>query len=170
MCLFNGSPILPPLQDASFPRGKVAFWTKSDSVCEFEAAQITYTPVVPLSQRALAAALERYPRVVDLKLYVLDAGSDVPRATAAKDPAAVGSSGSNSELLALREASVSTGRSKGRVTVVMPVRDRNGEPVAAARVVMDSFPGQTDDNALVRARPVVDVIEQMVAPSLDPFE
>jgi len=170
ICMFNGSPILPPLQDASFPRGKVAFWTKSDSVCQFEAAQITYTPVVPLSQRALAAALERYPRVLDLKLYVLDSGSDVPRVTAAQDPSAVGSSGGKSEALAIREASISTGRSKGRVIVVLPVRDRNGEPVAAARVVMESFSGQTDDNALARARPVVDAIERVVVPSLDPFD
>jgi hypothetical protein len=108
--------------------------------------------------------------VLDLRLYVLDAGSDVPRVMAAKYPVAVGSSGTPSEVSAIRDASISTGRSKGQVTVVLPVRDRNGEPVAAARVVMESFPGQTDDNALVRARPVVDVIEKMVAPSLDPFE
>jgi hypothetical protein len=43
--------------------------------------------------------------------------------------------------------------------VVVPLRDRNGDPVAALRLRMDSFPGQTQDNAIVRARPVVQFIE-----------
>jgi hypothetical protein len=170
VCFFNGEPILPPLQDASFPKGKVAFWTKSDSQCQFAGAQIEYTPVTPLSQRALAAALEHYPRVRNLRLYVLDESGGDTRVVAARDPADVGTAGGNAEKGAILSGDLSVGRGKGEITVVMPLRDRNGEPVAAARVVLDSFPGQTDDNALARTRPVVQVMERLVAPSLEPFQ
>jgi hypothetical protein len=37
----------------------------------------------------------------------------------------------------------------------MPLLDRNGDIIAAARVIMKSFPGQTEQNALVRATPIV---------------
>jgi len=39
------------------------------------------------------------------------------------------------------------------------LRDRNGENVAAIKVVMKSFPGQTEKNALARAQPVAKRIE-----------
>jgi hypothetical protein len=47
------------------------------------------------------------------------------------------------------------GRGKGVVTVVMPLRNQNGDTIAAARVTMESFVGQTENNALARATPVV---------------
>jgi hypothetical protein len=51
---------------------------------------------------------------------------------------------------------------KGTVTVSLPLRDRNGEPVAAVRVVMKAFPGQTEKNAVARAWPVVKSMEPRV--------
>ena len=44
----------------------------------------------------------------------------------------------------------------------MPLRDRNGETVAAARLTMESFIGQTEQNALARARPLVKQLQQRV--------
>ena len=37
----------------------------------------------------------------------------------------------------------------------MPLRDRNGDAVAAVRFVMKSFRGQTEESALVRAMPIL---------------
>jgi hypothetical protein len=45
----------------------------------------------------------------------------------------------------------------------MPLRDRNGEPVAAVRFVMKSFKGQTEENALVRALPVLQDMQRRAA-------
>jgi len=42
----------------------------------------------------------------------------------------------------------------------MPLRDRNGDIVAAVRVTMKSFPGQTEENAVVRAMPIVKEMQQ----------
>jgi hypothetical protein len=44
----------------------------------------------------------------------------------------------------------------------MPVRDRNGDIIAAARVVMRTFPGQTEKNAVERAAPIVRDIQKRV--------
>ena len=41
------------------------------------------------------------------------------------------------------------------VVVTLPLHDRNGDRVAAARVVMRSFAGQTEQNAIVRAMPII---------------
>src|ERR1041385_8364429 len=46
-CAFDGKDVIPPLTDNSFASGKIAFWTKSDSVSYFSDARITYTPRVP---------------------------------------------------------------------------------------------------------------------------
>ena len=54
------------------------------------------------------------------------------------------------------------GKEKQTVSVIMPLKDRNGEPIAAVRVVMKSFKGQTEENAIVRAAPIVREIQQRV--------
>ena len=45
-------------------------------------------------------------------------------------------------------------KEKGYAAVTMPLRDRNGDIIAATRVVMKSFVGQTEQNALARATPL----------------
>jgi hypothetical protein len=42
------------------------------------------------------------------------------------------------------------------------VRDRNGDAVAAVRLRMDTFMGQTEQNALARARPIVKEIQARI--------
>ena len=44
---------------------------------------------------------------------------------------------------------------KETVAVTMPLQDNNGEPMAAVRVVLKTFPGETEQSALNRARPIV---------------
>lgn len=168
-CSVNGSLVMPPLQDTSFSKGRVAFWTKSDSVCQFDGARITYTPTIPISRQLLDAALKKYSRVIDLRLYTPGEGAGGTTVVAGKDPEDVGQAGGEAELGALQDGNSYVGKSEGRVTVVMPVRDRNGDPVVAARVVMESFPGQTDNNALIRARPIVELMEKMILTTQDPI-
>lgn len=169
LCTFDGQPALPALQDTSFSAGKIAFWTMSDSVCQFAEAKITYTPEIPLSQVLLKSALEKYSRLQGLKIYVLDKQGEGTHIVASHDESELGQPGGESELGAIRSGKIYYGKSKGRVDVVMPLRDRNGEPVAAVRVQMDSFFGQTQNNALARARPVVQYMQKQLATSQDVF-
>ena len=53
-------------------------------------------------------------------------------------------------------------KNKKVVTVTVPVRDRNGDPVAAIRISMKSFIGQTQANAFARAIPVLELVQQRV--------
>ena len=41
----------------------------------------------------------------------------------------------------------------------MPLRDRNGDAMAAVRVVLKPFPGQTEENAIIRATPIVKEVQ-----------
>jgi len=42
------------------------------------------------------------------------------------------------------------------------LRDRNGDPMAAVRVQLKSFPGETQDTALTRAMMIVKTIQAQV--------
>ncbi|MCU0770947.1 MAG: DUF1080 domain-containing protein [Verrucomicrobia bacterium] len=169
LCTLNGQLVMPALQDTSFARGRIAFWTKSDSLCQFAGVSVVYTPTTPLSVQMIEAALAKYPRVIDLRLYAPQTGSNTIRAVACKNPPDLGTPGGKAEVGAIRNADIYVGKGKQTVTVVMPVRDRNGEPAAAAQIVMDSFAGQTENNAIVRARPIVRLMETMLQSSQDPL-
>jgi hypothetical protein len=62
----------------------------------------------------------------------------------------------------MSKGTVFYGKDQGYVSVTMPLKDRNAEPIAAIRVKMKSFPGQTEQNILVRATPVVNYIQGKV--------
>jgi len=47
------------------------------------------------------------------------------------------------------------------------LHDRNGEAVAAVRIVLQPFPGQTEQAALARATPIVKEMERRVRSAKD---
>jgi hypothetical protein len=55
------------------------------------------------------------------------------------------------------------------VVVTLPLHDRNGEVIAALRVEMKSFFGQTEDNAVARARPIAQDMERRIVEAKDIF-
>ena len=68
--------------------------------------------------------------------------------------------GGRAEADVLGKGAIYYGKDKGSVSVTMPLRDRNGDAIAAVRVVMKSFPGQTENNALARALPIAKDLER----------
>lgn len=158
---FNGREAIPELTDTSFAKGKIGFWTKSDSVCRFADTRINYTPHEPLAVALVRDSLITSPRLVGLKIYVNDE-QGLPRIIASKDAAEVGSVGGESEKGAIANGHVYYGKEKDTVSVVQPLRDRNGEPIAAVRVVMKAFPGQIEQAVLQRANPIVKEIQMRV--------
>jgi hypothetical protein len=75
--LLDGKEAIPSLDDPSFSTGKIAFWTKSDSVAHFADTQISYKPREILAQTLVNDALKKYPRLVGLKIYAA-ATNDAP--------------------------------------------------------------------------------------------
>jgi hypothetical protein len=165
-CWFDGRLAMPPLNDNSFPAGKIGFWTKSDAVSYFSDASITYTPRVPLAQTIVQGMIKKYPRLIGLHIYTLDE-KEQPHIIASQDEKEIGQAGTEAEKGAITNGVVYFGKTRETVVVTMPLRDRNGDPMAAVRFEMKSFPGQTQDNALARARPMVREIQAQVLSSQD---
>jgi len=160
-CWLNGKEAIPTLTDNTFPGGRIGFWTKSDAVSYFGETKIIYKPREPLAQALVRGALANYPRLLGLKIYTLDNKGEA-RIVASKQAIEIGTAGGKSEKETITQGHIFYGKDKKSVTVVMPLRDRNGEPIAAVRLIMESFAGQTEQSALSRARPIVKEMQAQV--------
>jgi hypothetical protein len=161
-CWLDGKLLMPPLQDSTFAAGKIGFRTKSDAVCYFGETTITYTPRVPRAQTVVQDILKEQPRIVGLRLYTLDTNGQ-PHIIASKVEKEIGQPGTDAETSAIRDGKDYFGRSHGTVILTLPLRDRNGDPIAAMRVQLKSFPLESQDNALTRARMVLKAIQTRIA-------
>jgi hypothetical protein len=162
-CLLDGKELIPVMTDNSFARGKIGFWTKSDSVSYFADTRIVYKPHEPPAQAIVLDTLKKYPRLLGLEMYVLDSEPNKVRLAASKDARKIGQSGGHAEADVIKRDVTYYGKGKTSVEVTMPLHDRNGETVAAARVIMQTFPGQTEQNALARALPIVKEMEGRIS-------
>jgi hypothetical protein len=165
-CWLNGQEAIPTLMDNTFTSGKIGFWTKSDAISYFADAKIVYTPREPLAQAIVREMIALYPRLRGLKMYTLD-NKDEPRVVASNNPKEVGTAGGKSEKETITQGHIFYGKDKKLVTVVMPLRDHNGDAIAAVRLIMESFPGQTEQHALSRARPILKQMQERVQTSED---
>lgn len=155
---FDDKEAIQQISDSTFMSGKVGFWTKSDAVSYFGDTRISYTPRESLAQVLVRDAMQKYSRLRGLKIYTLDENKE-PRVAASKDPADVGAPGDKNEKDTIARGTIFFGRDKKNVNVLMPLRDRNGEPMAAVSLTMESFTGQTEQNAIVRAMPIVKAMQ-----------
>lgn len=167
--LFNGKSIIPELTDNSFAAGRIGFWTKSDSVSHFADARITYTPREPFVKKLLRDIHQKYPRVLALRVYGKTAENPRVRVMASTDESELGQVGGSVEQQIFEMDVPFFGRLKNAVLVTLPVHDRNGDVIAALRVEMKSFPGQTENNALARALPIAKDMERRIVDAADLF-
>jgi len=166
-CLFDAKEIIPPLTDNTFLAGKIGFWTKSDAVSYFGETKLTFTPRVTLAQVLVKEAIKRYPRLLGLKIFSLRGEDKVPTIVASSHDDEIGVTGGSVERNVINNESIYYGKEKGAALVTMPLHDRNGDIAAAVRVVMQSFPGQTEQNALARAQPIIKEMEQRIRNAKD---
>jgi hypothetical protein len=146
--------------------GKIGFWTELDTAAYFTDATIAFEEKERLAQKLVRDALETYPRLLGLTVYAIPAGSRRPEVVASKDPADMGKPGGESEQDVISRGTRYISKSQGSVSVTVPLHDRNGDPIAAVCVRLKTFPGQTEDNAVARMRPVVQRMQKQVQ-SLD---
>jgi hypothetical protein len=161
-CWLDGKLVMPPLHDNSFATGKIGFWTKSDAVSHFGDTTISYTLRVPEAQEIVRNIMKDQPRIQGLRIYTLD-GQGRPHIIASKDEKEVGQTGTDAEKGAITDGKVYFGRGKGTVEFTLPLRDRNGDPMAAVRVALKSFLGETQDTALTRATKIVKDMQAQAA-------
>ncbi len=161
-CSLNGKPIISQMKQDTFAKGKIGFWTKSDSVSYFSDAKITYKPLEVPAQAIVRDLVKKYPRLLGVKIYTRGNEPGSTRILASSLAAENGRPGGKTEEQVMSKSETWYGKEKDSVSVIMPLRDRNGEPIAAVRVVMKSFKGQTEENAIVRAAPIVREIQSRV--------
>jgi len=143
------------LNDVSFASGKIGLWTKSDSTAYFADTTITYTQREPFAQLMVRDTMKQNPRLLGLKVFMLPPPEAKPKLVASSDEREIGQAGEKT-VADVIDRGINFYRKEKEVTwVTTPLRDRNGDIVAAVRVVMKSFPGQTEENAVVRALAIV---------------
>ena len=162
-CLLDGKELIPVMTDNSFTHGKIGFWTKSDSVSYFADTRIVYKPHEPAAQAIVRDTLKKYPRLLGLEIYVLAPGAGKVRLAAGNDTKKIGQDGGHAQEDVIKRDVTYYGKDRKSVEVTMPLHDRNGETVASARIVMQTFPGQTEQNALARALPIVKEMESRIS-------
>jgi hypothetical protein len=161
---FDDRLVMPPLQDNTFAEGKIGFWTKSDAVSYFCDPVIDYTPRIPAAQALVANIMKKQPRILGLRIYTLN-DQDQPHVIASKDKTEIGQPGTDAEKKAITDGAVSYGREKGVDTMVLPFRDRNGDPMAAVHLRLKSFIGETQENAVARANMILKAMQAQVTSS-----
>jgi hypothetical protein len=162
----NDRLIMPPLGDNSLNQGLIGFRTKSDAVAYFTDAMVEYKPMIPGAQAMLNRVIEQQSRILGLRIYTAQTNGTTS-VIASKDTAEIGKEGTEAELKAIRDGAISFGREKGVCVVTLPLHDRNGEFIAAVRVRLKSFLGETQDNAITRARMIVKIMQEQVGTAKD---
>ncbi len=161
-CSLNEEIVIPELTDLSYNKGLIGLWTKSDSVSYFRDIHIDFTPRQTQAEMVVQAALKRFDRLEDLKMFARPEGGDEYVVVAAKSPEDIGKPVSEGAKNCIRDNAVYTGETRRSWTVTMPLLDRNGDPMGAVTVVLKKFFGQTKKNALNRGRAVMDRIQPRV--------
>ncbi len=165
--LFNGKEVVPPLQTTVFPLGKVGFWTKSDSLTYFFAARLNFKPRIILAQKLVEETLRKYPRIVEMTIAAPTNSGSPPMIIASLKADEVGRIAPTATADVIANRRVYYGKDNGTVAITLPLRDCNGEPAAAVRLVLKSFSGQTEKNAIARATPIVKSLEPRIQRAAD---
>lgn len=172
-CFLDGKLVIPPVQagaptnglainDTTFPRGKVGFWTRADTKCSFVDANVTYTPHVPYVQLVIDSIVKQYPSLLSVKVYA-NVNPGLPSIIGAMDPKLTGKPGTKTEADVIAQGSIYFLKVDKTVEVTMPLRDRNGDIVAAIAIKFKSFPGELDKTAVERATTVKKAFEDQIA-------
>ena len=163
---YDDKLVMPALGDNSLNDGLLGFRTKSDAVAYYTDATVDYTPIVSGAQAMINRIIAKQSRLLGLRIYTAQTNGTTA-VVASKDTAEIGKEGTEAEAAAINDGTVSFGREKGVVLVTLPLHDRNGDFIAAVRVRMKSFFGETQDNAVTRARMIVKLMQDQVGSAKD---
>jgi hypothetical protein len=163
-CWLNGAEALPPLTDPTFNFGKIAFWTKSDSVSYFTDTHISYTPRVSLAETLAREIKEKNSRVLSVRI-VAKKPNAMHEVIAGTKPGEIGQPANDVESDVLKNDKKYVGKNKEEnyMIATLPLHDKNGDVIAAVRFELEPFPGQTEKNVLARTVPLIREMELRLA-------
>jgi len=159
-CELDGKQLISVTDKANaITSGNIGFWTKSDSVSYFGDTSINFVPFEGSAQKIVREIMHKYPKLLGVKIYLSGKDAATTRVIASIDESELGQPGAKTEREVIGRGETYYGKEKDVVSVIMPLRDRNGDTMAAVRVLMKPFPGQTEENAIGRAMPIVKEIQ-----------
>jgi hypothetical protein len=169
----NGKLLIPPVRagdptndvavnDSTFAAGKTGFWTAGDTVAYFADTRIEYTARVPLIQTVVADVMKKNSRLLGLKVYAVK-NSPAPVVVADGKDHDLGSPGGKTEADVIANGRIFYLKQTGYVEVTQPLRDRNGDVIAALKTTMTTFRGETSDTAVARATQIKLAVESGLA-------
>ena len=165
--LLDNKEAIPMLSDRTFNLGKVGLWTAADSVAYFANVKIDYVPREILAQTLVRSAMAKYTQVDDLLVFSKAPKDSAIKVIASAKPGDLGRPGTKLEADVIARSKIYHSNIQKTVTVTMPMHDCNGETVAAVRLVMRTFPGETEKTALTRAVPVIRLMESHIRTHAD---
>lgn len=149
-----------PVEDYAFDKGLVGIWTKSDSITHFHDLRLDYTPLITMGQRLVNMAADRYPDFNEISLYTIEETDGFPVNIASSQSEKLGLKGGKEESDAIANKNTYRARGKNRITTVtLPLEDRNGEPIAALKVVYKGFRGESSATSRIKALKVAQYIQ-----------
>ncbi|MCS1412109.1 MAG: hypothetical protein M2R45_05312 [Verrucomicrobia subdivision 3 bacterium] len=166
----NESNTLPALTDTQFASGRIGYWTQGDTVAYFADTKVTYQPKTPTAQRIVDQVMAKFNRLIQISLYTQKSENDPIKVIASNQKNRIGNPADEAVLDSIARRNIYFARTKKTVIVTLPVKDRNGEGMAACRVELTSFRGQTQQNAIARCIPVVEMIQAHLLDRDDLFE
>lgn len=160
-CYLDGKLVIPPVRpgapaddpainDTTFARGMIGFWSKADTKSYFIDTQVDYTPRVPYLQVAINNVLKKHPSILSLDVYAHKT-SGMPTVIGSMNQGDMGAEGTKVESDVLAHGSVYYLKKNRAAEVTLPLRDRNGDIVGALKVKIKSFRGETEATATTRA-------------------
>ena len=158
------------LTDTEFSSGKIGYWTESDTTGYFGDTKIRCRPKVAPAQRLISQIMDKYSRLVQVSIFASESDSAPPASIASNNPDAVGQAADEAILDSIDRRKIYYAKKKKTVIVTLPIKDRNGESIAACRVELKRFRGQTQKNAIFRAQPVVEMIQSRILDRTDLFD
>lgn len=162
VCWLDGKLAMPALNDNTFTMGKIGFWTKSDAVSYFADTTVDYRPLIPAAQSLVDNIMQQQPRIIKLRIYRLD-DKGKARIIASNDKKEIGEPGSDYEQDAINAGKMFYGRDKGTVSVTLPYRDHNGDPMAAVRIQLPSSLLETQDMTVTRATEILKLMQAQIS-------
>ena len=135
--------------------GKIGFCTQADTTAYFADAKVTFTPLESLAKKMVRDTLQEFSRLVGVKIFAVRPPGTGPVVIAGANDAELGTAAGETAANVIKTGHSYYGKTRETVMVMLPLRDHNGDIVAAVSIEMKKNIGQTEDNALARAQPII---------------
>ncbi len=162
-CSLDGGELIKLVDNSSSgTAGKIGFCTQADTVAYFADAKVVFTPLESLANKLVRDALQEFSRLVGVKIFAVRPPGDMPVVVASARDQDLGQPAGRPEQDVIKTGHSYYGKGKETVTVMLPLRDHNGDIMAAVSIELKKNLGQTEDNAMVRAQPILRKMQAQV--------